>query len=58
MNDTDRRQWVENDEGLYDLQQRSRLSLLKWVRANRTLIDEVAKNVVEGTRRQHYLKYG
>lgn len=58
MNDDDRRLWVENDEGLYDLQRSSRLSLTKWVRANRTLIDEVAKNVQDGTKRQSYLKYG
>jgi len=58
VNDEVRRLWVENDGGLYDLQRRSRLSLTKWVRANRTLIDEVAKNVQDGTKRQSYLKYG
>jgi hypothetical protein len=40
VNDDDREGWVNNDEDLYLLWKRSRLSLRKFVRANRALIDE------------------
>jgi hypothetical protein len=40
VNDDDREQWVNNDEDLYVLWKRSRLSLRKFVRENRALIDE------------------
>lgn len=58
MNDNDRETWVSNDEGLYDMWTRSKLSMRSFVRENRKLIDEVAGNVKTGTKRQHYLKYG
>jgi hypothetical protein len=58
MNDDDRRQWVDNDEGLYDMYRRSRLSMREFIRQNRKLIDEVAGKVVSGDQRPHYLKYG
>lgn len=57
MNDRDREQWVDNDEGLYNLMRRSRLSKRAWIRANRALIDEVAGNVASGSKRQHYMAY-
>ena len=58
MNDNDRAQWVDNDEGLYDLWKKSGLPQREWIRQNRDLIDEVATNVQSSTRPQHYLKYG
>jgi hypothetical protein len=57
MNDTEREQWVDNDEGLYDMQRRSRLSKREWVRQNRALIDDAAGNIRSGRKQSHYLKY-
>jgi hypothetical protein len=57
MNDDDREVWVLNDEGLYNLQRRSRLSMRKWVRANRSLIDEVAEMVKTGKKSAHFMAY-
>lgn len=54
MNDINRGKYVLNDEGLYDLQRRSRMSMKKWVRENRQLIDEC----ISGKKPAHYLKYG
>lgn len=58
MNDNDRIELVENDEGLYDIWRRSNKGLTKWVRENRAIIDEVAKSVSSGEKRANYLKYG
>ena len=58
INDDDREQWVDNDEGLYDLMRSSRLGKRAWIRANRELIDGVIRNVRDGDRPAHYLKYG
>lgn len=58
MNDEERAEWVDNDEGLYDLWRTSRLGKRAFVRANRALIDSVAGAVASGTKPQHYLKYG
>lgn len=58
INDEDRRQWVDNDEGLHDLQRASRQPIRKWIRANRELIDAVIRNVRDGVKPAHYLKYG
>jgi hypothetical protein len=57
MNDRDREQWVDNDEGLYNLMRRSRLGKRRWIRENRALIDEVAGHVTSGTKRQHFMAY-
>ncbi len=57
MNDEERRLWVLNDEGLYNLQRRSRLLLKRWIRENRALIDEVIQGVSSGSKRQHALAY-
>jgi hypothetical protein len=57
MNDATRREWVDNDEGLYDLQRRSKLPMKKWISENRKLIDAVANNVKTGAKKAHYLKY-
>ncbi|MFA5307521.1 MAG: hypothetical protein WC365_08790 [Candidatus Babeliales bacterium] len=39
MNDTEREQWVNNDESLYNSWKHSRLSMTKFVRSNRAEID-------------------
>ena len=58
MNDTERKQWVENDEGLYCCYRTSRKPLTRFVRDNREFIDEVIGNVTTGRRPAHYLEYG
>ena len=58
MNDQERKDWVNNDEGLYDRWRRSRQSIAAWVRANRELIDAVIANVSSGKQPAHHLKYG
>lgn len=58
-NDEERRLWVLNDEGLYDLFKRSgQRNLTTWIKYNRKTIDEVMDNVVAGRKPGHYLKYG
>jgi len=57
-NDEERRLWVVNDEGLYDMQRGSGKSVKAWIRENRALIDECIDGVVSGEHRAHYLKYG
>ena len=57
-NDEDRRQWTENDEGLYLAQRRSGLSMRRWIRENREFIDEVIDKVVDNNKSAHYLVYG
>ena len=56
-NDEERRQWVQNDEGLYDAQRMSGLNVREFVRQNRTFIDSVIETVMSGRKPAHYLKY-
>jgi hypothetical protein len=57
MNDDERRDWVDNDEGLYDLQRSSGQPMRTWIRENRKFIDEAVGNVTSGRQSAHYLKY-
>lgn len=57
MNNDERQQWVENDEGLYNWWKRSRLSMREFLRTHREQIDDVIRNVTGGTRQAHYLEY-
>lgn len=41
MNNNDREQWVNNDEGLYNEKRRSGMSMRNFIKANKELIDEV-----------------
>jgi hypothetical protein len=58
MNDTERENLVDNDEGLYSMWRSSRKSKRKFIRANRPLIDAAIANVTAGKQPAHYLKYG
>lgn len=40
LNDSDREDWINNDEGLYNWQRGSGLSMRNFIRANRAAIDE------------------
>lgn len=58
MNDTEREDWVRNDEGLYNMWRRSRLSMRAFVKKkNRKFIDEIIEAVSSGTKSAHYLEY-
>jgi len=56
-NDEERRQWIENDEGLYDTQRASGLSMREFIRQNREFLDSVIETVTSGRKPAHYLKY-
>jgi hypothetical protein len=58
INDEDRRQWVENDEGLYRWYKSSHLPIREFIRRNRSEIDLVIENVRDGRKQAHYLAYG
>lgn len=58
INDTDRAQWIDNDEGLYCLWRSARQPKRQWIRENRDFIDSVIRNVRDGARPAHYLRYG
>lgn len=57
MNDTERSQWVDNDEGLYRLWKFSKLSKTQFVRTRRVDIDAVIKAIVSGKQPAHFLAY-
>lgn len=58
MNDAERAQWVDNDEGLYVWWRDSRLTKREFIRQNREELDRVIDNVLNGRKPAHYLVYG
>ena len=58
MNNEQRSQWIDNDEGLYDWWKSSKLSKRKFIQENRKEIDAAIEAVTSGKKRQHHLKYG
>lgn len=58
LNDEDRRQWIMNDESLYDWWRSSRQNMRQFIRENRAEIDAAILPVLQGTKPAHYLKYG
>ena len=58
MNDTDRSQWIDNDEGLYRWWKSSKLSKREFIRQNRQEITDIINNVRSGKQPAHYLTYG
>jgi len=61
MNDTERKNWVMNDEGLYMWWQDSRMSLTEFVRRNRKDIDNAIDSVLhpqEGWRQDYWRARG
>jgi hypothetical protein len=57
MNDSERENWVNNDEGLYNWKRSSGLSMRKFIRENRAEITRVIENVTGGKKPAHYLAY-
>jgi hypothetical protein len=58
MNNNDREQWVNNDEGLYVMYKRSKQNMRSFIKTNKEMIDEIISNVVGGKKKAHYLIYG
>ena len=58
LNDIDRAQWIDNDEGLYNWQRHSGLSKRKFIQQNRAELDACINRVVDGSKPAHYLAYG
>ena len=62
MNNAEREQWIDNDEGLYDWYQSWERcnpgGKRGFIKANRAEIDFCIGKVLNGNNRAHYLKYG
>lgn len=58
INDNDRAQWIDNDEGLWREWGRSGKAKRLFIRDNRAMIDECINNVIGGKKPAHYLAYG
>ena len=58
INDNDREDWVNNDEGLYNWWQRSGVGITTFVRRHRQEIDIIIRATTEGTIPSHFLAYG
>jgi len=51
LNDTDRREWIANDEGLYNWQRSSRQSMKTFIKTNKAEIDRaVCTQLMRGPR--------
>lgn len=57
MNDSERAEWLDNDEGLYDWWRASKQSKRDFIRENREAITLAINNVLDGDKPAHYLKY-
>ena len=57
MNNRDRAQWIDNDEGLYHWWQATHQSKAAFIRDNRAEIDAVIDNVRSGRKPAHYLAF-
>lgn len=58
MNNTERSQWIDNDEGLYCWWKSTRKSKKVFIQENRQEIDRCIENVTSGGKPAHYLRYG
>ena len=52
MNDTEREQWVNNDEGLYNWWKESRQSMRNFIRENRAALTECIERVLNAPPRE------
>jgi len=46
LNNDDRRQWIDNDEGLYNWYRSSRLSMTKFIKENKEELDAAINRVL------------
>lgn len=47
MNDNDREEWINNDEGLYLSWKSSRMSMRQFIRENRDDLDKIINGYIE-----------
>jgi hypothetical protein len=57
MNNTERTNWINNDEGLYNMFIRSHSSMRKFIQENKDFIDGAINNILNGKKPAHYLAY-
>lgn len=57
MNNQERTQWIDNDEGLYQWWRSSRMSKADFIREYRTEIDQAITSVTTGRKPAHFLAY-
>ena len=58
LNDSDRSQWIDNDEGLYRWWKSTRLTKREFIKQNRAELDKSILSVVNGNNKAHFLIYG
>ena len=58
LNNSDRSDWIDNDEGLYNWWKSSKLPKRKFIQENRQEIDTAILSVLTGKKPAHYLAYG
>lgn len=58
LNDDERDQWIDNDEGLYRWWKSSRQSKRAFIRENRAELDRLILAVLDGKKPAHHLIYG
>lgn len=58
LNDSDRSQWIDNDEGLYNWWRSSHQPKREFIRENRAELDSCIRQVLNGTKPAHFLAYG
>lgn len=58
MNNSDRNQWIDNDEGLYNWWKSSGLNKAEFIKLYKQEIDQVINNVTSNKKPAHYLAYG
>ncbi len=58
INDDDRAQWIDNDEGLYCWWKASGLSKQGFIRKYREEITTAIRLVLDGKKPAHFLRYG
>lgn len=58
MNNSERKDWINNDEGLYCWWKSSRLPMGKFIKENRQELDQAINSVLHGNKPAHYLRYG
>ena len=58
LNNDDRRDWINNDEGLYSWWRSSRLNMADFIKQNKDEIDACILQVRDGKKQAHFLVYG
>lgn len=58
LNDEDRSDWIDNDEGLHNWWRGSKMGKRRFIRENRAEIDATINPVLDGSKPAHHLAYG